>query len=59
MLTLNDSIRFFTGESHIMPGLSVACGTADKALTAHGGLADEDAGIPLTADSIFDLASLT
>lgn len=59
MLTLNNSIRFFTEESHIMPGLSVACGMADKALTAHGGLADEDAGTPLTADSIFDLASLT
>jgi len=59
MMTLNDSIRFFTEETHIMPGLSVACGTADKVLTAHGGLADEGANIPLTADSIFDLASLT
>ena len=59
MMTLNDSIRFFTEETHIMPGLSVACGTADKVLTAHGGLADEDAKIPLMADSIFDLASLT
>ena len=59
MMTLNDSIRFFTEESHIMPGLSVACGTANKVLTAHGGLADENAGTPLTVDSIFDLASLT
>ena len=59
MLTLNDSIRFFTEESHIMPGLSVACGTADRAITALGGLADEDTGAPLTEDSIFDLASLT
>ena len=59
MLTLQDSIRFFTEESHIMPGLSVACGTATKVLTALGGLADEDTGTPLTADSIFDLASLT
>lgn len=59
MMTLNDSIRFFTEESHIMPGLSVACGTADKVLTALGGFADEDTGSPLTADSIFDLASLT
>ena len=42
-----------------MPCLSVACGTKDAALTAHGGLADETANIPLTADSIFDLASLT
>ena len=59
MMTLQDSIRFFTEESHIMPGLSVACGTADKAITALGGLRDEDAHTPLTADSIFDLASLT
>ena len=59
MLTLNDSIRFFTEETHIMPGLSVACGTADKVLTALGGLADEDANRPITEDSIFDLASLT
>nr|MBR4279612.1 beta-lactamase family protein [Clostridia bacterium] len=42
-----------------MPGLSVACGTADKAITALGGLADEDTGAPLAADSMFDLASLT
>ena len=59
MMTLRDAIRFFTEESHIMPGLSVACGTADKALTALGGLADEDNGTPLTKDAIFDLASLT
>lgn len=59
MMTLNDSIRFFTVESHIMPGLSVACGTSDKVLTAHGGLVDEDTGCPLTSDSLFDLASLT
>ena len=58
-MTLQDSIRFFTEESHIMPGLSVACGTADEAITALGGLRDEDNGAPLTADSIFDLASLT
>ena len=59
MMTLKDSIRFFTEVSHIMPGLSVACGTAEQVLTAHGGLADEDAGRPLTPDSLFDLASLT
>ena len=59
MMTLNDTIRFFTEESRIMPGLSVACGTADQAIIALGGLADEDAATPLTADSIFDLASLT
>lgn len=59
MMTLKDSIRFFTAESHIMPGLSLACGTADSVLTAHGGMADEAAGRPLTPDHIFDLASLT
>ena len=59
MLTLNDAIRYFTGETHIMPCLSVACGTADAVLTAHGGLADEEKGRPLTEDSLFDLASLT
>lgn len=58
-MTLQDSIRFFTAETHIMPCLSLACGTADAALTAHGGLADEAANRPLTADSLFDLASLT
>ncbi len=58
-MTLQDSIRFFTQESHIMPCLSVACGTKDSVLTAHGGLADEAAGRPLTADNLFDLASLT
>ena len=59
MMTLQDTIRFFTAESHIMPGLAVACGTADRAVSACGGLADEAAGVPLTADAIFDLASLT
>lgn len=58
-MTLQDSIRFFTEETRIMPCLSVACGTADAVLTAHGGLADEAAGLPLTADHLFDLASLT
>jgi len=59
MLTLNDAIRYFTGETHIMPCLSVACGTEGHVLTAHGGLADEKTGRPLTEDSLFDLASLT
>lgn len=58
-MTLQDSICFFTGETHIMPCLSVACGTADAVLTAHGGLADEEAQRPLTADALFDLASVT
>ena len=58
-MTLHDAIRYFTDETHIMPCLSVACGTADRACTALGGLANEDAGTPLRADSLFDLASLT
>lgn len=58
-MTLQDSIRFFTEETHIMPCLSVACGTADAVLAAHGGLADEEALRPLMADALFDLASLT
>lgn len=58
-MTLMDSIAYFTEETGIMPGLSVACGTADSVLTAHGGWADEKQNIPLTEDAIFDLASLT
>lgn len=58
-MTLQDSIRFFTEETHIMPCLSLACGTANTVLTAHSGLSDEAAGHALTADSLFDLASLT
>ena len=58
-MTLQDAIRYFTEETHIMPCLSVACGTASTVLTAHGGLADEITGRPLTEDSLFDLASIT
>lgn len=58
-MTLQDSIRYFTEETHIMPCLSIACGTAEQVLTAHGGLADEATGRLLSADSLFDLASLT
>lgn len=58
-MTLNDSIVYFTAQTGIMPGLSVACGTAKQALTAHGGWADEANRVALTEDAIFDLASLT
>ena len=58
-MTLQDSIAYFTTQTRIMPGLSVACGTADSVHTAQGGWADETKNIPLTEDSIFDLASLT
>ena len=55
---LQDAIGFFTDETHILSGMSVACGTAGCAVTALGGVADA-AGTPLAEDSIFDLASLT
>jgi len=58
-MTLQDAITYFTSQTRIMPGLSVACGTADRALTAQGGLADEQTRTPITGESIFDLASLT
>jgi len=58
-MTLQDSIAYFTTQTRIMPGLSVACGTADSVHTAQGGWANEQKNIPLTEDSIFDLASLT
>ncbi len=56
---LDTAIRYFTQETHIMPGLSIACGSAGSCLTAEGGYADEDARTPLTSGTLFDLASLT
>ncbi|MBQ2952930.1 MAG: beta-lactamase family protein [Clostridia bacterium] len=57
-MTLHDSVRYFTDETHIMPCLSVACGDAGRFACERGGVMDE-AGTPLTERSIFDLASLT
>ncbi len=57
-MTLQDSIRYFTEETHIMPCMSVACGTSGHFLSAQGGAANEQ-GRRLTADMLFDLASLT
>lgn len=57
-MTLKDAIAYFTQETHIMPCLSVACGTAGHVLSARGG-ALTDGGAPLTEDALFDLASLT
>ena len=51
-------IRFFTEETGVLACMSVACGTADRAVRAFGGTADPD-GRPVREDSIFDLASLT
>lgn len=57
-MTLQDTIRYFTEETHIMPCLSVACGGAGRFVWARGGVQDLT-GTPLTERSLFDLASLT
>lgn len=55
---LYEAIGFFTDETHIMPCLSVTCGTADHAEYALRGVMDEQ-GTPLREDALYDLASLT
>lgn len=57
-MSLRDAIRYFTEETHIMPCLSVSCGTKDRALHERGGVINRQ-GTPLTEESLFDLASLT
>ena len=57
-MTLQDSVRYFTEETHIMPCLSVACGDAGRFVCQRGGVQDAQ-GTPLTDRSLFDLASLT
>lgn len=57
-MSLQAAIRYFTEQTHIMPCLSIACGVGERIEYAHGGVINA-AGDPLTADSIFDLASLT
>ncbi|MBQ8200725.1 MAG: beta-lactamase family protein [Clostridia bacterium] len=57
-MTLQDAIRYFTEETHIMPCMSVACGTAGTCISALGGMAD-GRHTPLNGDMLFDLASLT
>ena len=57
-MMLQDAIRYFTEETHIMPCLSVACGDAGRFVCHRGGVQDE-AGTPLRENSLFDLASLT
>ncbi len=49
---LTDAVRYFTEETGIMSGLSVACGTKDWAETAMG-------GENIREETVFDLASLT
>jgi len=50
-MTLDEGIRFFTRETEILSGASVACGAGDRLATA----TDGDAG----ERSVFDLASVT
>lgn len=55
---LDNAIRYFTEETHILASMSAACGTRTAQHTAFGGTLRED-GTPISRDSIFDLASLT
>jgi len=57
-MSLQDAIRYFTEETHIMPCLSISCGRKDMALHERGGVINRQ-GTPLAEDSLFDLASLT
>ena len=50
-MTLQDGIRFFTRETEILSGVSVACGAGERIETAMDG----DVG----GRSVFDLASVT
>ena len=53
-MTLQDSIRYFTEETHIMPCLSVACGDAGRFVCERGGTQDETARpSPSAASSIW------
>lgn len=54
-MTLKDTIRYFTEETHIMPCMAVACGTAESCVQESGGTQEA----ALTPRSLFDLASLT
>ena len=69
MNTLITSMRFLCDETRMLTGLSVSFGTDTESKSFHYGRAQETARMqdgtfvpaerPLTADSIFDLASLT
>lgn len=56
--SLYNAIGYFTDEKKIMACMSVTCGRADSDMHAMRGVTDE-AGSPVTEDSIYDLASLT
>lgn len=55
---LYEAIGFFTEETHIMPCLSVSCGTAKQVEYTLRGVMNEQ-GDPLREDALYDLASLT
>lgn len=55
---LSRAIRYFTEEARSLACMSIVCGTGDTIHTAMGGAASLD-GQPVTADSVFDLASLS
>ncbi len=58
-----DALRWFVDEQHILACLSVTGGSRDQAYhAAYGRIREKDASgedVPLTADSLFDLASIT
>lgn len=54
-MTLKDAVSYFTEETHIMPCMAAACGTAGEHLSVMGDTAE----CRIRADSLFDAASLT
>ena len=57
-MTLQDTVRYFTEETEILPCLSVTCGGAGLCVHARGGVINEQ-GTPVSDRTLFDLASLT
>ena len=57
-MTLQDTVRYFTEETKILPCLSVTCGGAGLCVQARGGVINEQ-GTPVSDRTLFDLASLT
>ena len=59
-MMLSHAIEYFTRETRSLAciSISIACGTVNTVSTAMGGIASSD-GQPVTADSVFDLASLS
>ena len=57
-MTLQDTVRYFTEETEILPCLSVTCGGAGLCVQARDGVINEQ-GTPVSDRTLFDLASLT